>query len=104
MSSLRLGEGVDGVWQVRQYGLEGAPGVGHAVQKECGNSRWISLLDVGKPDPIRKLLMTGVMSSVQRLSQLIREILSEVAQRPNEQASRNHAQNDSHPAATMQAS
>ncbi len=55
MSSLRQGEGAEGVWQVRQYGLERAPGVGHAVQKECGNSRWVSLLDIGKPDPIRKL-------------------------------------------------
>ena len=53
-SFLRQGEGADGVWQVRQYGLEGAPGVGHAVQKEYGNSPWVSLLDVeeaGLPPP-----------------------------------------------------
>ena len=26
-------------------------GVGHAVPKECGNARWVSLLDIGKLEP-----------------------------------------------------
>jgi hypothetical protein len=48
-------EGVDGVGQVRQHRLKGAPGVGITVQKEHRNTRGVSLLNIGKLDPVREL-------------------------------------------------
>ena len=41
--------------QVREYALERVPGVGKAVQKQDGEARWVSLLDVGNLNPVGNL-------------------------------------------------
>jgi hypothetical protein len=55
VTPLRQGEGVDGLGQERQHGLEGAPGVQETVHEHDGNACRVSLLDVGEPYPAVKL-------------------------------------------------
>src|SRR5918992_393425 len=55
MAPLGHGKGMDGLGQVRQHGLEGVPRVSITMQKDHGNARGISLLDIGKLNPVRKL-------------------------------------------------
>lgn len=55
LREVRRREGVNGGRQVRQHGLEGAPGVCNGVQEEHGNPRWVSLLHIGKRHLVRKL-------------------------------------------------
>jgi hypothetical protein len=46
---------MDGPRQVRQHGFEGVPRVSITMQKDHGNARRVSLLDIGKLNPVRKL-------------------------------------------------
>src|SRR3712207_493178 len=54
MPPLRQREGVDGLGQVGEHGLERAPGIGDAVQEHHGDARWISLLDILELDSVGK--------------------------------------------------